>query len=72
LPRAGGRAPLDALWLRDPPCSQHAGSESEKCRAAETGLSLEMANKLNGVMPGSGITHVSNGMNTPSMAFALV
>ncbi|HGY4710131.1 TPA: ribonuclease I [Klebsiella oxytoca] len=26
----------------------------QKCRAAETGLSLEMANKLNGVMPGSG------------------
>ncbi len=25
-----------------------------KCRAAETGLSLEMANKLNSVMPGSG------------------
>lgn len=27
---------------------------SRKCSAPETGLSLEMANKLNGVMPGSG------------------
>ncbi|MRS14013.1 ribonuclease I [Enterobacteriaceae bacterium RIT691] len=27
---------------------------SRKCNAAETGLSLEMANKLNNVMPGSG------------------
>ncbi|WLI75070.1 ribonuclease I [Kosakonia sp. H02] len=27
---------------------------SQKCAAAETGLSLEIANKLNGVMPGSG------------------
>ncbi|VYT76435.1 ribonuclease I [Metakosakonia massiliensis] len=27
---------------------------SRKCAAAETGLSLEMANKLNGVMPGAG------------------
>ncbi|VFS63989.1 Ribonuclease I precursor [Raoultella planticola] len=25
-----------------------------KCQAAETGLSLEMANKLNSVMPGAG------------------
>lgn len=24
----GGRAPLDALWLCDPPCSQYAGSKS--------------------------------------------
>ncbi len=29
---------------------------NRKCRAAETGLSLEMANKLNNVMPGSGGT----------------
>ncbi|MGL4726717.1 MAG: ribonuclease I [Scandinavium sp.] len=29
---------------------------SRKCSAAETGLSLEMANKLNNVMPGSGGT----------------
>ena len=24
----GGRAPLDALWLCNPPCSQYAGSKS--------------------------------------------
>lgn len=29
---------------------------NRKCQAAETGLSLEMANKLNNVMPGSGGT----------------
>jgi hypothetical protein len=44
----------------------------QKCQAAETGLSLEMANKLNGVMPGSGGTHVSNVTNTPNMASASV
>lgn len=43
---------------------------NRKCQAAETGLSLEMANKLNNVMPGSGGTSCWNATNMPNMASA--
>ena len=43
---------------------------NRKCQAAETGLSLEMANKLNSVMPGAAAPPASNVTNTPNMASA--
>lgn len=45
---------------------------SRKCAAAETGLSLSGAAKLNEVMPGAGGNSCPNGTNTPSMASVLV
>ena len=42
--------------LRHASGAQHAGGANRKCRAAETGLSLEMANKLNNVMSDRGGT----------------
>jgi ribonuclease I len=44
----------------------------KKCAAEETGLSLEVANKLNQVMPGSGGKPALSVMNTPSMVSVLV
>lgn len=45
---------------------------SRKCDAAETGLSLTGAAKLNSVMPGAGATPALNVMNTRNTASALV
>ena len=45
--------PEFALFIREV-VREMTAKAGQKCRAAETGLSLEMANKLNGVMPGSG------------------
>jgi hypothetical protein len=45
---------------------------SRKCDAAETGLSLSGAAKLNDVMPGAGGNPAWNVTNTPNMASALV
>lgn len=50
-----GSTPLDALWLRHTPIpSMQYIHASKKCEADEIGMSLEMAAKLNDVMPGSG------------------
>lgn len=44
---------------------------SNKCAAPDTGLSVEMASKLAGVMPGAGGNPALSATNTPSTAFAL-
>ncbi|MBB1200198.1 ribonuclease I [Enterobacteriaceae bacterium 89] len=60
LPKSiAARGVDDRRWMRygcatRPEPNMPEVRASRKCSAAETGLSLEMANKLNNVMPGSG------------------
>ena len=60
LPKSiAARGVDDRRWMRygcatRPVPNMPEARASRKCSAAETGLSLEMANKLNNVMPGSG------------------
>lgn len=60
LPKSiAARGVDDRRWMRygcatRPIPNMPEARASRKCAAAETGLSLEMANKLNGVMPGAG------------------
>ncbi|MGU3521936.1 ribonuclease I [Enterobacteriaceae bacterium C23F] len=60
LPKSiASRGVDDRRWMRfgcatRPVPNMPEARASRKCSAAETGLSLEMANKLNNVMPGSG------------------
>ncbi|MCL6746670.1 ribonuclease I [Kosakonia sp. R1.Fl] len=62
LPKSiAARGVDDRRWMRfgcatRPIPNMPEAKASQKCAAAETGLSLEVANKLNAVMPGAGST----------------
>jgi ribonuclease I len=77
LPKSiAARGVDDRRWMRfgcatRPVPNMPEVKAGRKCQAAETGLSLEMANKLNSVMPGAGGNSVSSVMNMRNTASAL-